>query len=192
MKKTFFLFSGLVIVLALAFPAGSVQAEEKRYKRTEEKYVVPDVTLINQNREKVKLVELLNSDKPVLLDFIFGTCTTICPVLSAGFSNMQRKLGEKADQVRLVSISIDPEHDTPEVMTEYLERYRAKPGWVFLTGTREDVDRVMRAFDAYVQDKMSHYPITFLRAPGESQWVRIYGLIGTTDLMREYERLLQK
>jgi protein SCO1/2 len=103
---------------------------------------------------------------------------------------MQRKLGSDSEKVLMISVSIDPEYDTPEVMTEYLARYRAKPGWMFLTGTREDANKVMRAFDAYVQDKMSHYPLTLLKAPGSDRWVRIYGLIGTADLMDEYRKLL--
>lgn len=136
--------------------------------------------------------DFLNSDKPVVLDFIFGTCTTICPVLSAGFSNMQKKLGPEVENVRLVSISIDPEYDTPEVMRKYLERYKAKPGWDFFTGTRENIDAAMRAFDAYTPNKMSHFPITFLWLPGNEKWVRIYGMISTKDLMNEYSLLINK
>lgn len=191
-KRGIFLLAALMGFSLLVGPASGAQSTEKRYQRTVEKYQVPGVTLINQDREKVRLVEILNSDKPVLLDFIYGTCTTICPVLSASFANMQKKLGSDSDKVRMVSISIDPEYDTPEVMTEYLARYRAKPGWMYLTGTREDIDKVMRAFDAYVPNKMSHYPLTLLKAPKGDQWVRIYGLIGTSDLMEEYRMLLEK
>ena len=103
---------------------------------------------------------------------------------------MQKKLGSDAANVQMVSISIDPEYDTPEVMAEYLARYRAKPGWMYLTGTRENIDKAMRAFDAYVPNKMTHYPLTLLRAPGGDSWVRIYGLIGTADLLDEYRKLL--
>ena len=77
-------------------------------------------------------------------------------------------------------------------MRKYLERYRAKPGWDFLTGTREDINRVMRAFDAYVPNKMAHYPLTLLHAPQAERWVRIYGLIGGSELMDEYRKLLKK
>ena len=173
-----------IYLATLGFAAGN-----KRYERCVVQYKIPDVTLINQDRSKVQFKEIFNSDKPVLLDFIYGTCTTICPVLSAGFSNMQKKLGSNVDKVRFVSISIDPEHDTPEVMKTYLARYRAKPGWDFLTGTREDIDLVMRAFDAYVPNKMNHYPLTFLWTPGTDKWVRIYGMISTGDLMSEYNKL---
>lgn len=162
------------------------------YQRTLEKYTVPDVTLINQDGKRVKLGSLVDSGKPVVVDFIYGTCTTICPVLSAGYTNFQRKLGSNTRAVQLISISIDPEHDTPAVMKKYLKNYRAQPGWDFLTGSRENIDRVMRAFDAYIPNKMSHYPIMFMKAPGDLQWVRIYGLIGTSDFMNEYTKVVAK
>ncbi|MBE0598912.1 MAG: SCO family protein [Desulfuromonadales bacterium] len=182
----------LLLVVLLSLPL-VVQAEaKKRYQRSVHKYTVPEATLVNQEGRKVLLTELLAADKPVMVDFIYGTCTTICPVLSAGYSNLQRRLGPAAQQVQLVSITIDPEYDTPEVMTEYLQRYNRQPGWDFLTGSRADIDRVMRAFNAYVPNKMSHYPLTLLRGPGEERWVRIYGLLGTADLMSEYEQLLRR
>jgi len=184
----------ITLAAALAALASAAPASEgkPKYTRTEEKYAIPDVTLVNQNGERINFKEYLNGGKPVLLDFIYGTCTTICPVLSAGFSNLQRKLAPDQAKVRLVSVSIDPEYDTPEVMRAYLKRYASKPGWDFLTGSRKDIDQVMRAFKAYVPNKMSHYPITFLHAPGEDEWVRIYGLIGTKELMAEYTLLLEE
>lgn len=101
-------------------------------------------------------------------------------------------MGSEADKVRLVSISIDPDSDTPAVMKAYLRRYNAREGWDFLSGKREDVIRVMKAFDAYVVNKMNHFPLTILHVPGEKEWIRITELLGTSDLMREYDLLVQK
>jgi len=159
------------------------------YERTLASYSIPDVTLIDQDGRKVSVRELMSTDKPVMVNFVFTTCTTICPILSASFADMQRELGSKAEDVLFVSFSIDPEYDTPELMNEYLERFDAQPGWVFLTGNRTDIESVMRAFDAYVANKMSHLPLTFLRASGADKWVRINGLIGTSEFMREFEQL---
>jgi len=167
----------------LAFPLGPASAS--KYERSLEKITVPDVVLVNQDGEKVRLKSFLQSDKPVVVDFIYGTCTTICPILSAGFANLQRKLGPDTKNVRLVSISIDPENDTPKAMAEYLKRYQAKPGWNFLTGTRTDINNVMKAFDAYFPDKMSHLPLNFIHEPGKGKWVRLFGLISTRDFMKE-------
>ncbi len=80
---------------------------------------------------------------------------------------MRRELGSEADRIRLVSITIDPEHDTPAVLAEYAERFGAPRGWSFLTGSPEDVERVLRAFDAWSGSKSSHRPITLLRRRGD-------------------------
>lgn len=180
--------SCLIVMLALLNTGAQSHAAAK-YQRTVENYQIPDVTLTNQDGEDVKLTDLVNQNQPVLIDFIYATCTTICPVLSAGYSHLQRKLGDHSETVKLLSFSIDPEHDRPQVLTEYLQRYQAKPGWDFLTGSRKDIETVMHAFDAYVSNKMSHYPLTLIKVPGKEQWVRLYGLVGTKALTKEIEQL---
>jgi protein SCO1/2 len=182
----------IVALISLTGTPNRVLAEEKGYTRSVEKYAVPDVVLVNQNGAKVRLKDLLQTDKPVVLDFIFGTCTTICPILSAGYVNLQHKLGPDSQAVRLVSISIDPEHDTPKVLKEYLKRYRAKQGWDFLTGSREDIDKVMTAFGAYIQNKMSHYPLTLIRSPQDGTWIRLFGLMSTAEFMNEVQKVKNK
>lgn len=159
------------------------------YSTVEMTIEIPDVTLIDQDAREVKLRDLVDSGDVVMVDFIFGTCTTICPILSAGFSNLQRRLGSGPGGPVLISLSIDPEHDTPEILTSYLERYRAQPGWSFLTGDRDDIDVIMHAFDAYVPDKMSHQPVTFIKGNGANQWIKIDGLVSTKDLLAELEKI---
>ena len=177
----------LVVFMAVALPAGPARAENKNYKRTVEKYKIPDVVLINQDGKKVRLAALLDSDQPVVVDFIYGTCTTICPVLSAGYVNLQRKFAPASQNVRLISITIDPENDSPKILKEYLKRYRAKPGWDFLTGSRADIDAVMKGFNAYIPDKMSHYPLNLIREPKSGSWVRIFGLLSSREFLEEYQ-----
>jgi len=191
-KKPFFLLLVVLLLIGAFSLPPAFSAPKPSYRRTIEKYTPPDLTLVNQDGKKVKLNSLLNSGKPVMLDFIYGTCTTICPVLSAGFTNLQGKLGQDSAKVQLISVTIDPEYDTPAVMKDYLKRFRARPGWDFLTGSREDIDRVMRAFDAYVPNKMSHYPLTLLKAPNSDQWVRIYGMVSMSVLMNEYRMISGK
>jgi protein SCO1/2 len=172
--------------LVLAVPLKAQSPAE--IKRSIENYAVPEVTLVNQNGAKVNLKALLESGEPVILDFIFGTCTTICPVLSAGYANLQTKLSVEAAKIHLVSISIDPENDTPKVMRDYLKRYRAKPGWDFLTGKREDIDKAMRAFGAYIPNKMAHYPLTLIRDRKTGKWIRIFGLMSSSEFMDECKK----
>jgi protein SCO1/2 len=171
---------------------GEAAAENKpSYTRTIENYQIPDVTLINQDGARIQLRKLLASDGPVLVDFVFTTCTTICPVLSSNFMNFQNTIIAESGKARLVSISVDPDFDTPKEMKAYLKRYQAKPGWDFLTGSRADIDRVLRAFNVFTRDKMDHPPVILLKSPTDSRWVRIYGLIGTNKLLVEYEKVRQ-
>ena len=179
---------GLLLFLA----GGAWAGETDYYKKTLEEYQVPGVTLLTQEGKEIDLKTFLDPEKLIILDFIFGTCTTICPVLSVSFAHLQKKLGEDMDRVRLVSITIDPDNDTPEVMKEHLQKYGAKPGWDGLTGKRDNNIQVMKAFDSYVSNKMDHFPLTLLRAPGETQWVRLYGLLSASDLRKEYQQLLNK
>lgn len=181
-----FCLSLLLACVVSAVPR-TAQAGSVPYKRTIEQYQVPDVVLIDQDAKKVRLKSFLESGRPVIVDFVYGTCTTICPVLSAGYANLQRKLGADSARVQLVSITIDPENDTPKVMKEYLQRYQARPGWTFLTGTRKDIDRVMHAFNAYFRNKMDHQPLTFIRA-SDGTWIRLYGLISSTEFMIEFKK----
>lgn len=180
-----------ILALASAFlllAAAALAEEPARYQRSIERYTIPDVVLTNQDGKKVRLKALLESDRPVAVDFIYATCTTICPILSAGYANLQRKLGSDSAGVTLVSITIDPENDSPPILKEYLAKYSARPGWEFLTGSRRDIDRVMTAFDAYFRDKMDHKPLTFIRSPKDGSWIRLYGLLSGVDFLDEYKK----
>lgn len=184
------LVSLLVLFFCLiVYSTNQSHAADQTYKRTIESYTMPDVVLVNQNGTKVRFKDIMQSNKPVVVDFIFGTCTTICPVLSAGFVNLQNKIGPDSQKVHLVSISIDPENDAPKVLKEYLKRYRAKPGWDFFTGSRRDIDSVMRAFNAYIPNKMSHYPLTLIRSPADGKWVRIFGLMSSSEFLSEFQKV---
>jgi len=189
MNRSIWRAAGLVLGLWAVIPGGLQAQAPAPIKRTIETYTVPDVTLVNQDGTRVKLKTLLDTGEPVILDFIFGTCTTICPVLSAGYANLQLKLPDQAKKVHLISITIDPENDTPKVMRDYLKRYRAKPGWDFYTGKREDIDKVMIAFNAYIPNKMLHYPLTLLREPKTGRWVRIFGLMSSSEFLEECKKV---
>ena len=128
-------------------------------------YTIPDVKLVDADGAAVPLrSELADQDRPVILNFIFTSCTAICPVMSATFSQVQAALGPEREAVRMVSISIDPEQDTPAALKAYAGKFGARPQWQMLTGSLDDSIAVQRAFDVYRGDKMNHQPATFLRA----------------------------
>lgn len=155
----------------------------RRYRRTIADYKLPAVTLLDAAGSQVALADELNHDGPLLMQFIFTTCPTICPVMTSTFSAVQNELAD--EPVRLVSISIDPEHDTPQQLTDYARRFQVTPRWRFLTGSRAGIATVQKAFDAYQDNKMRHDPLTFLRASAGDRWVRIDGMISAAELLLE-------
>lgn len=165
-------------------------AKSRHYSVSSEQYDVPDVRLIDAEGKTVGLRTLLDSEQPLALNFIFTTCTTICPVMTATFAQMQRKLGDSADRLRLVSISIDPEYDRPDTLKAYAAQFHADKDWVFLTGDSADIISVLQSFDTYAGSKMNHQPVTFLKHPGDSDWVRIDGLASADNLAQEVTKRL--
>jgi len=156
-----------------------------RYTVKEVGYDVPDVQLLDSTGATVSLPAMLDSDRPIALDFIFTTCTTICPIMTATFAQMQRQLGDAAGQLQLVSITIDPEYDRPDVLAAYAKQFHAGANWTFLTGDGADIIAVLRSFDAYAGSKMNHQPIYLLKRPGETSWTRIDGLASGDSLAHE-------
>ena len=149
-------------------------------------YHLPDVQLVRDDGKSVVLAAELNDGQPVFIDFIYTTCTAICPVTSATFAALQEKLGASRDKVHLVSISIDPEEDTPRRLTQFREKYGAGPHWRSYTGTTEASVATQRAFGVYTGDKMGHTPVTLFRAAPGQQWVRLDGFATPDELLREY------
>lgn len=149
-------------------------------------YTIPELVLIDMHNNRISLSQTLGDEGPVILNFIFTTCTTICPVLSATFSQVQRKLGNETKNIRMVSITIDPEQDTPERLKEYADKFKAGPDWQFMTGSIDDIITTQKAFDAYRGDKMNHIPLTFLRSTKEGPWVRLEGFTSAADVVAEY------
>jgi protein SCO1/2 len=138
---------------------------------------------------KVSLDQELHRDSPVMLNFIFTSCGTICPVMTVTFARAQELLNAGQDKVTMISISVDPEYDTPQRLREYAQRFKAGANWNFLTGSVADVVAVQQAFKAYSGNKMNHAAITFMRARPDAPWVRLDGFASATDLVSEYKRL---
>ena len=164
--------------------------EDSGYSRSLHRYELPDVAVVDMQGQSTSLLDEVNGGQPVMLNFIFTTCTTICPVLSATFSQVEQKLGAERDRVRMISITIDPEYDTPARLRAYAERYDADPQWRFLTGRLRNIVAIQKAFHAYRGTKMNHEPLTFLRASTDAPWVRIEGLASAADVVREYRQLV--
>lgn len=155
-------------------------------RRSAAEYRTPDVALVREDGARVSLLKELDDGRPVVMNFIYTGCTTICPLSSQVFSQLQMALGAERDRVHLVSISIDPEQDTPPRLRAYAAKFHAQKNWNHYTGSTAASIAAQRAFDVYLGDKMNHTPVTLMReAPGKP-WVRLDGFATSQDLLAEY------
>jgi protein SCO1 len=158
--------------------------------RSTSTYAMPQVSVLRQDGRRVDFARDIDDGRPIFLNFIYTTCTAICPPMTQTFATLQRKLGADRDKVRMVSVSIDPEHDTPRRLAEYAEQFGAGPQWTFYTGTVESSVAVQKAFAAYRGDKMSHTPLTLVRSGRGAEWVRLDGFATADQLLQEYRRIV--
>ncbi len=149
-----------------------------------------DLTLLEQNGREVKFVSDVIGDRIVVMDFVYTSCTTVCPVLSAVFGQMQERLGDRlGDEVALVSVSVDPARDTPQRLKAYAASLKARPGWVWLTGPKTTVDEVLDGLGAYSPSFEDH-PAMVLVGDGRSgEWTRFFGFPSPKRLMEQVDAL---
>ena len=184
---------GLIQTDALADDAASehhAHAARRTTISTTQQYAIPEVRLIRDDGVGVLLPAEMNDGRPVVVNFIFTTCGSICPLMSQVFGQFQRKLDTDARQPHLLSISTDPEEDTPGKLRQYAQRFGARDGWNHYTGTVEASQSAQRAFDVYRGDKMSHTPVTLMRAAPGRPWLRIEGFLTPDELLQRYRQLL--
>jgi cytochrome oxidase Cu insertion factor (SCO1/SenC/PrrC family) len=152
-------------------------------RRSVATYNYQDLPVTEMGGGASTLGDQISGKQVVVLNFIFTTCTTICPVQTATLAQVQRQLGEQASDVKMISISIDPEHDTPSRLREYSEQFRAGPQWQFLTGSISEMISVQKAFHAYHGAKMNHRPLTFIKPPSDDRWTRLEGMASAADIV---------
>jgi protein SCO1/2 len=135
-----------------------------------------DAPLLDQDGRPVQFARDVVGDRIVVVDFVFTTCTTICPILSAKLAGLQGRLGDRlGKEVGLVSVSIDPARDTPERLKAYAARFKARPGWTWVTGEPETVNKVLKGLGAYTPNFNEHPPIMLVGDGRTGRWARFNG-----------------
>ena len=146
---------------------------------------IPDVELLDQDGRKINFYTDLVKGRTVVINFIFTTCTTICPPLGATFARVQKELGDKVGRdVRFISISVDPATDTPERLKAWGAKFHAGHGWTFVTGNKPQVDELLRALGASSARREDHSPTVLIGNDARGIWTRTYGLANTNQLVQ--------
>lgn len=148
-----------------------------------------DIPLLDRYGVERRLKSDVLGDGVAVVNFVYTTCTTVCPVASATFAQLQERLGARlGTQVRLVSITVDPQRDTPARLRAYAAKHDAGMHWTWLTGRKDAVDAALKGFGAYTPDPQDHPAIVMIGDAQSGRWTRLYGFAAVAEILVEVER----
>jgi len=189
------LFSAL-LALVLAGAAGAQQPAAQPATPNDgsasasEKYFT-DITLVNQNGEKMRFYHDLLQGKTVIINSFFATCQGSCLPITRNLEKVQEALGDRLGKdARIISISVDPEVDTPPELKAFSKKFHARPGWYFLTGSKENVEFILKKLGQYVEDKNDHYNIVIIGNDRTGLWKKAFGLAKSEEIIKVVESVI--
>jgi cytochrome oxidase Cu insertion factor (SCO1/SenC/PrrC family) len=135
---------------------------------------IPDVSLTDESGRVVRFRSDLAKGRTVAVNFIFTSCTTICSPMGATFAKVETLLGKR--DVRLVSVTLDPETDTPARLAAWKKKFKGRAAWTLLTGEKEDIDNLGKALGVFTPDRVSHTPMVVVFNDANGRMSRVNGL----------------
>jgi protein SCO1 len=150
---------------------------------------LPPIPLVAMDGQPRLLDVELATDTPLLLNFVFTSCSSSCSVQTAVLAQVQRMLVSGGRALRLASISIDPDNDTPEQLRRYAAGFGITNGWQFYTGRYQEVLKVQKLFDVYRGSKAAHPPVLFMRKHSHAAWLRVEGFPAAAEVVRLVDAL---
>lgn len=182
----------LVILVAVPAVAGDAAPQRSEADRAAARGYFTDVELVNQDGATMRLYSDLMDGKIVVIDSIFTTCTAVCPVLGQKMQAIQEAAGDRLGKdVHLISISVDPRTDTPAKLRAYGERFDAREGWYFLTGSPENVEVALQKLGYAVEDKEAHSTVVLMGNEQTGLWKKTNGLASTDSLVELFRTVLE-
>jgi len=179
-------------ILILTVP-GAAQSKSAHYedKDSPARTYFTDVQLINQDGKPMRFYSDLLKDKVVIINTFFTTCTSVCPPMSRNLERVQSWLGDRLGKdVHIISISVDPAMDTPPRLKDYAQKYKARAGWFFLTGKKENAEFVLRKIGQFVESKDDHSTVIIIGNLRTGLWKKAMGMAKPEDLIKVVESVV--
>jgi cytochrome oxidase Cu insertion factor (SCO1/SenC/PrrC family) len=155
------------------------QADLQAYQARNLREHFPNVVLINQDKKKLHFYDDLIKGKLVVIQFMFTNCERFCPMVTPNLVKVQDELQKRAPgEVSIVSITVDPDHDTPDVLKAYGQKFHIQKGWQFLTGRKSDIEGLRRELGLYYpEDKQfEHMNMITIGKEPTGQWLSMRAL----------------
>lgn len=155
-----------------------------------EKYFT-DIVLLNQDGEKMRFYSDLLQGKTVIINSFFASCQGSCLPITRNLQKVQEALGDRLGKdARIISISVDPAVDTPGELKAFGKKFQARPGWYFLTGSKENVEFVLKKLGQFVENKNDHYNIIIVGNNNTGLWKKAFGLAKSEELVKVVESVI--
>ncbi len=152
-----------------------------------------DLELVDQDGKKVKFKSDVIGNRVAVIVPFYTTCTTNYPILIYTFTRLQDMLGDHLEKdVVLISVSVDPRTDIPIRLKAFARRNKAKPGWVFLSGERNNLGQVLWGVGVLFSTNLeehNHIPITMVGSAGGA-WKRLHGFPSPDQVLSQINELL--
>ena len=187
------LFSALLVLVftvAASAQQPAAPANNDAGESAAEKYF-SDIQLVNQNGEKMRFYRDLLQGKTVIINTFFATCQGSCLPITRNLEKVQEALGDRLGKdARIISISVDPDVDTPTELKAFSKKFHARPGWYFLTGSKENVAFILKKLGQYVEDKNDHFNIVIIGNDRTGLWKKAFGLAKSDEIIKVVESVL--
>jgi cytochrome oxidase Cu insertion factor (SCO1/SenC/PrrC family) len=142
-----------------------------------------NTVLTTQDNKQIRFYDDMLKGKTVVINFMFTTCTGVCPPMTANLQKVQQQLGDRVGRdINMISLTVDPTIDTPEVMKKYATNFKAGPGWYFLSGDKQNVDVVLRKLGGYVEDKNQHNSLLIIGNVKTGQWAKVFAMAKPVEI----------
>ena len=168
----------------------SVQAAPPAEQSPAQKWF-SDVELVDQDGRKRRFYSDLLKGKTVVVNAFFATCKGVCAPMSQNLQRVQEAFRERVGRdLHIISITVDPETDTPAMLKEYAKRYGAAPGRYFVTGKKENVDWALYKLGQYVEQKEAHTSIFIVGNEATGLWKKLHGTANVGEIIKGVESVL--
>lgn len=175
-----------ILAIALLFSAVAAIAAENPAA-----HYFAQLKLTDQDGRRVDLYQDLMKGKVVVINSFFASCQGSCPAMAKTFQRLQDKLGDKVGRdVFLISITVDPATDTQPMLKKYAAEWKARPGWYFLTGSKEEVSAALKKLGLYVDERETHQNLILVGNDRTGLWKKLFGLANSEEISTSVESVI--